>query len=117
MRMLVLSAAFSLMAGAALAASHIPNDAATLCLGPLGESHPPVCHNMSASRLESKPDICLCNGPTQQVKAPWCGRGEKPPADSAAFERARAQAAKDGSLFGDSYQGRNMCVELRPNGG
>ncbi len=89
-----------------------PQNAATLCLDQLGGNHAPICSSQSASRIASAPDICQCRGPYRQVDAPWCAKGERPPADSAAFERARAKAAKDGSLFGDSYQGRTMCVPL-----
>jgi hypothetical protein len=88
-------------------------DAATLCLDGLGSTHPPVCTKMSATRQPSAPDTCLCLGPYRTVRAPWCGPDEKPPADTAAFDRARAKAAQDGSLFGDRYQGRRFCVPLQ----
>ena len=89
-----------------------PREAATLCLDGLGSTHPPVCTKMSATRQPSAPDICICTGPYRTVKAPWCAPGEKPPTDTAAFEHARAKAAEDGSLFGDLYQGKRMCVPL-----
>jgi len=92
-----------------------PKEAATLCLDGLGINHPPVCHTQSASRFPTPPDICQCLGPWRQVDAPYCAKGEKPPADSAAFEHARAKAANDGSLFGDTYKGKRMCVELSGN--
>lgn len=90
-----------------------PREAATLCLDGLGTTHPPVCTKMSASRQPSAPDICTCQGPYRTVRAPWCAPGEKPPADTAAFDRARADAAQDGSLFGDRYQGQRFCVPLQ----
>ena len=90
-----------------------PHNAATLCLDGLGINHAPICHEMSASRFPQVPDICQCRGPYRQVEAPYCARGERPPADSADFDRARARAAQDGSLFGDTYHGRSMCVSLR----
>ncbi len=112
-------AAALVMGGAALAqpapSTHSaapPADAATLCLDGLGSSHPPVCTKMSATRQPSKPDICICSGPYRTVKAPWCAPGEKPPVDDAAFEHARAKAAQDSSLFGDTYQGKRMCVPV-----
>ncbi len=122
MRLLVLISVAALAVASVAAAQpssapHSSEPAATLCLDTLGGSHPPVCHSMSASRLASPPDICLCHGPYMQVRAPYCAPGEKPPAESAAMEHARAKAAKDGSLFGDSYEGRRMCVVLKDNGG
>lgn len=93
------------------------DDRATLCLDTAGISHPPVCHTQTASRIPSPPDICICNGPWRHVDAPYCAKGEKPPADTAAFDHARAKAAaKDSSLFGATYEGKRMCVELG-NGG
>ncbi len=112
MRTLILAAALTLIAGAASARSHHPQEA-TLCLDQLGGSHPPVCHSLEASRISQAPDICQCRGPWRQVSAPYCAPGERPQAESAAFEHARARASRDGSLFGDSFQGRSMCVPLR----
>ncbi len=90
---------------------------ATLCLDGNGGSHPPVCHSQSASRIAAPPDICLCQGPYRRVDAPWCAKGETPPQDTAAFEQARAKAALDSSLFGDTYQGKRMCVPLEGGAG
>ena len=94
-----------------------PSPPATLCLDGNGGSYPPVCHSQSASRIAAPPDICLCNGPYRRVDAPWCAKGETPPQDTAAFEQARAKAALDSSLFGDTYQGKRMCVPLEGGAG
>ena len=124
MRTLVFTAFASLAAVAVAAAqpaapSSAPHEdernGATLCLDTLGINHPPICHKQSASRFPSPPDICLCEGPWRTVKAPWCAPGEKPPVESAAFDRARNKAAQDGSLFGDTYHGQRMCVPLSPD--
>ena len=113
MTALVGFAAVSALAIAQPGQSHPPRQAATLCLDGSGENHAPVCHSHSASRFASAPDICQCHGPWRQVEAPYCAAGERAPNDTAAFEQARAKAAEDGSLFGDTYQGKPMCVELR----
>ena len=94
--------------------SHRSQTPATLCLDGIGINHAPICHSQSASRFATPPDICTCEGPYRQVEAPYCAKGQTPPSDTAAFDHARAKAAEDGSLFGDSYQGKPMCVELRP---
>jgi hypothetical protein len=102
--------------GACAVASAQPRDSAVLCLDGLGVNHPATCNTMSASRLESKPDICMCQGPYQQVQADWCAKGESPPADTAEFDRARAAAVHNGSLQGFNYQGKRACVPVGPNG-
>jgi len=120
MRVLGFAVAAALaMGGAAFAQPALPTqsaapppDAATLCLDGLGTTHPAVCTKMSATRQPTPPDICICPGPYRTVKAPWCAPGEIPPVDDAAFDHARAKAAEDGSLFGDTYQGKRMCVPL-----
>lgn len=83
----------------------------TICIDLGGESRPAVC-TAPASRLDGREDICLCRN-AQRVEAPVCGSGERPQAETRAFERARKAAAKDGSLVGDLYAGRPMCVAPR----
>ncbi len=120
MRARLLAAVLALSAVPALALAQpqkAPSTPATLCLDPNGSTFPPVCHTQSASRFASPPDICLCDGPYRRVDAPWCAKGETPPADTAAFDQARAKASQDGSLFGDLYQGKPMCVSLKSGGG
>ncbi len=76
-----------------------------------GEARPPVCRG-SSSRLDQSYDICTC-GNAQRVETPVCGKGEKPPTESRAYELARKDAARDGSLVGDRYEGHRMCVRAR----
>jgi hypothetical protein len=102
--------------GACAVASAQPRDSAVLCLDGLGVNHPATCHSNSASRLDSKPDICICQGPYQQVQASWCAKGEQPPADTADFDRARVAGVRNGSLVGFTYQGKRACVPQGPNG-
>ncbi len=118
MRALFLTALAGFAAVAAVAVaqpagqSH-PQTPATLCLDGMGVNHPVICHSQTASRFASPPDICSCSGPYRQVDAPYCAKGQTAPADTADFDHARAKAAEDGSLIGDSYRGKPMCVELR----
>jgi len=122
MRILFLTvlAGFAAVSTVALArpSSSGSKDAATLCLDGLGINHPPVCQSQEASRFATPPDICQCLGPWREVKAPYCARDEKPPAESADFEHARKDFAdhNGASLFGATYQGKRMCVQLG-NGG
>jgi hypothetical protein len=82
-----------------------------LCLDVGGEARPPVCRG-SSSRIDQGYDICICET-AQRVETPVCGKGEKPPAEKRAYELARKDAARDGSLVGDTYEGRRMCVRAR----
>ena len=114
MRSLPLVAALALIAGAAHAQGPMnqnPPTKTSLCLEVSGAIIPPVCHR-SGSRVDQREDICLCSAGGTKVEAPVCGPGEKPPAESRAFEKARRDAARDGSLMGDTWQGQRMCVDL-----
>lgn len=104
--------AFAACAGAALAGpmSNPPSER-TICLDVGGQSLPAVC-KVPASRLDKREDFCLCNAGIK-VSAPVCGPGERAPAENIAYEKARKAAARDGSLIGDLYEGRAMCVAAR----
>ncbi|HEX3983487.1 MAG TPA: hypothetical protein VHX12_07330 [Acidisoma sp.] len=106
----------ALGACAVASAQPSPRDSAVLCLDGLGVNHPATCNSQSASRLDTKPDICICQGPYREVRTNWCARGEHPPADSADYDRARVAAVHDGNIFGFSYQGKRDCVPQGPNG-
>lgn len=102
-----------LFAAAAAEPGSSPTNPATrtVCIESNGASRPAVCTG-SASRLDNREDICICrNG--RRVEAPVCGGGERPPAESRAYERARALAVQDNSLVGDLYEGKPMCVAPR----
>jgi hypothetical protein len=111
MRRLLAVSAFAVAALLAAAASPERPVKGTLCLDVGGESRPPVCHG-SASRLDQGYDICLCKY-ARAVDAPICARGTRPPVENRAYEKARLAASRDGSLFGDAYEGRPMCVAPR----
>lgn len=82
-----------------------------ICIDVGGQTRPILCR-AQASRLDGREDICLC--PVgRRVEAPVCGPGERSQAESRAFELARRSASRDGSLVGDVYDGRPMCVAPR----
>lgn len=86
----------------------------TVCLDQRGASRPVVCRSVPLNRLSSEPGFCLCADTLDTpVQAPICPRGVRSPGESRAYERARLEAARDGSLVGDSFEGRPMCVEDR----
>ena len=51
-----------------------------------------------------------CPAPARFVSQPYCARVPAPPSDELAYHRARARAARDGSLIGDSFEGQPFCV-------
>jgi hypothetical protein len=101
-------------AGAASAQSLADNPpkTTTLCIDVSGKSLPATCR-VPGSRLDAREDICLCGPGAERVTAPVCPAGVKPPAESAAFEKARRAAINHGSLVGAMYNGQPMCVAPR----
>lgn len=91
--------------------SQNPPTETVICLDVNGSTLPAVCKTQG-SRLDLREDICLCYQ-GQRVQAPICGPGQKPQGENRAFEKARKAAARDGSLVGDLYQGKPMCVAQR----
>ena len=111
------AAALSFGAGVAYADSLADNPptSTTICLDAGGRQAPARCR-AQASRLDAREDICICPAATQNVKAPVCGPGVHPPAESAAYERERLKAVSHGSLMGATWQGQPMCVAPRNRG-
>lgn len=91
--------------------SPVPPKERTICLDVGGHSLPAVC-NVVGGRLDAREEICQCPD-GRRIQAPVCAAGETPPAESAAFDAARRKAAEDGSLMGDLYAGKPMCVAPR----
>ena len=108
------AAALSLCAGAALAQSTggIRPTTTTLCLDVSGKNLPATCR-AQASRLDPREDICTCPLGGDRVTVPICPQGVSPPAESAAYEKARLAAVTNGSLVGATYEGKPMCVTGR----
>lgn len=108
------AAAFLASAGLASAQAPLTQNPPTqtvICLDVGGQSLPAVC-KVPASRIDKREDICVCHTGTM-VDVSICPAGVKPPAETAAFERARKAAVKNGSLIGAMYEGKPMCVEGR----
>jgi len=106
---IALAAATALWAAVASAAPIEPATT-TICLDVGGRVRPATCHYQTASRLDKREDICQCLKGGQEVKVDVCPTGVKPPAESAAYERERYAAIQHGSLSGQSWRGRPICV-------
>ncbi|WP_374571916.1 hypothetical protein [Phenylobacterium sp.] len=103
-------AALAILAAAPQAADPPPAPKAqetTVCLDVGGHSVPAVCHVYGG--LGARDEFCLCPE-GRRVTAPVCGPGETAPAETRAYDKARLKAAEDGSLIGDLYEGKPMCV-------
>ena len=110
----ILIAALALTAGAANAQpiNENPPTKTIQCIEVGGQSIPPSCR-VPGSRLEKREDICTCPDGGQRVEVAVCAKGEKPPAESKALNVARRTAARDGTLVGDTIDGRRICVAPR----
>jgi len=82
-----------------------------VCLDVSGATLPVVCR-APGSRLDKREDICTCPQ-GDKVEIAICAAGERPPAETVAYDRARRLASRDGSLLGDMYEGKRMCVAPR----
>jgi hypothetical protein len=113
MKIALLALAAATLVGGAAAAQPGRNDPATTiqCLDPGGRSHPATCR-VPGGRLDRGEYICQCSF-GQPVTVAICPPGVTPPPESRALERARRDAARNGSLLGASFQGRPMCVAPR----
>ncbi len=82
-----------------------------ICLDVSGATLPIVC-KVPASRLDKREDICSCPQ-GMRTTVPVCGPGQAAPGETVALNAARREAARDGSLIGDLFQGQPICVAPR----
>jgi len=82
------------------------------CLDVAGQEIAPLCE-VPASRLDKSEYICTCPAGGQRVNVPICAKGEHRPPESVALYRVRKLAMRDGTLVGDTFQGKPMCLEER----
>lgn len=99
----------ALVAGAAFGKPSV-NTTTSICLDPAGHTLPVTCRT-KASRVEHEEYICQCLRGGEQVEIPVCPEGVRPPAESAAYERARRAAVHKGSLVGATYEGQAICAD------
>ena len=99
------------MASAQAPLSQNPPTQTIICLDVSGATLPVSC-KVPASRLDKREDICMC-GTGRRVDVPICPPGVRAPPENVALNRARREAAQDGSLIGDLFEGKPMCVAGR----
>lgn len=116
-RLSVLAALAALTIGAGAAQAQEPgrnalNPTTTeVCLDVSGATLPIVC-KVPASRLDKREDICSCPQGVR-TKVAVCAPGQAAPAETVSLNAARREAARDGSLIGDLFQGQPICVAPR----
>lgn len=110
----ILIAALTVVAGAANAQpiNENPPTKTIQCIEVGGQSIPPTCR-VPGSRLDKREDICTCPDGGQRVEVAVCGKGEKAPPEGKALNIARRTGARDGTLVGDTIDGRRICVAPR----
>lgn len=106
--LLALSAAF----GPAAASTTAPPATTIQCITVSGRDEPALC-KVPPGRLDRSEYICTCPAGGQRVEVAVCAKGQKPPPSNLALDRVRREAARDGSLLGDTVDGRPICVAPR----
>lgn len=99
------------LASAQAPLSQNPPTQTVICLDVSGATLPVSCR-APASRLDKREDICMCHA-GMRTDVSICAPGVRPPPENVALNRARREAGRDGSLIGDLFEGRPMCVEGR----
>ena len=114
MRAIFIALAVSSAAVPALAQpiSEKPPTRTIQCIEVNGRAIPPICR-VPASRLDGREDICTCPVGGQRIDVAVCGKGQVEPPEGKALLRARRAAMRDGSLIGDTVEGRPICVAPR----
>ena len=80
----------------------------TVCMEPDGSLSPVAC-TAPSTRLDARREVCEC--PTgRRTDAPLCADGETPPPETRALNAFRRTAGRDGSLVGDRFRDRPLCV-------
>ena len=110
MRMLFI-AYFALLAAACADKAAAPHQTlATACIDVSGSQEVVKCVRHGWSHFSTDEGFCSCPVPSREVKATPCARGESPPPEDAEYRAALRAASQDGSLVGDTYHGKPICV-------
>lgn len=81
-------------------ASQFRQDRDYLCMAPDG--------SLAAERYDGS--SIVCPAPARFVTQPFCRAVPAAPRDNTRYFRARARAARDGSLQGDAFEGQPFCA-------
>jgi hypothetical protein len=114
MRILTLGLAVALCASAAAAQpiNENPPTRTIQCIETGGQLVPAVCRT-PASRLDTREYICTCPNGGMRTEVSICAKGQAAPAEGKALNIARAAGMKDGTLVGDTVNGKPICAPPR----
>lgn len=82
-------------------ASQLAPGGAYFCMAPDGSD---------AREIFGPTGSVTCPAPARFISQPFCRTAPNSRRDIAGYYRARAKAARDGSLVGDSFEGQPFCV-------
>ncbi len=116
MRMLLASAALLFAAACTTSTNQIGvaelETVGNACVDVSGHMEPAFCTLQPPSK--NSMGFCQCPSVAQKIDAPLCLGGEKQPMETAEYRQAVLAAIRgDGSLVGDTYNGKPMCVPPR----
>ncbi len=79
------------------------------CVAPGGQLIPKSC-DVADGRLPGRERMCTCPSGGVRVEVAACARGQHPPGESKALNIARRTGARDGTLVGDTVNGKPICA-------
>ena len=113
MRALLIVSLIALAActGAQQQTSSYSKNEATACIDVDGSQLPVSCRKYESDITGPKDEgYCVCPVPSMRVTAEFWVKGEPVPTETNAYRDAVRAASRDGSLVGDRFDGRRMCI-------
>ena len=101
----------TLTAAPAWAGPTAPPDRTIQCISSGGQLIPKSC-DVADGRLAGRERMCTCPLGGVRVQVAVCARGQIPPVESKALNIARRSGARDGTLVGDTVNGKPICARV-----
>ena len=112
MRHLILALVLTaLTAAPAWAQPMAPSDWTIQCISSGGQLIPKSC-DVADGRLADRERMCTCPLGGVRVEVAICSKSQKPPGESKALSIVRRTAARDGTLVGDTVNGKPICATV-----
>lgn len=112
MRRLTLALVLTTLAAAPTwAGPTAPGDRTIQCISVGGQLIPKSC-DVADGRLAGRERMCTCPLGGVRVEVPICVRGQTPPGESKSLNVARRTGARDGTLVGDTVNGKPICATV-----
>lgn len=112
MRRLTLAVVMATLAAAPTWAQPIVPEARTIqCISSGGRVIPKSC-DVADGKLAGRERMCTCPLGGVRVEVPICAKGENPPGENKALNVVRRTGARDGTLVGDTVNGKPICATV-----